>query len=170
MEGGRHTQFPGESERAEHANSDSPTLEETVAAVRRFNARYFARMAPVRRALIRRGFNGRELRILKALGGAYDGLLSSAWLVGWLGIGETRVSRILKDFRRRGWIECWRGLEDARINEIQLTDDGRRICEMLDHTADDAVATLVCELDAQRRRNLLGAMDDIAAILRLQHR
>jgi len=169
VEGGRHTQSAGESTRARHADPEWPTQEETVAAVRRFNARYFARMAPVRRALIRRGFNGRELRILSALGGAPQ-QLSSAWLVGWLGIGEARVSRILKDFRRRGWVECWRGLEDARINEVQLTDAGRRISAMLDQTADDAVAKLLCELDPQRRRDLLSAMDAIAAILRLQHR
>jgi DNA-binding MarR family transcriptional regulator len=122
--------FVNESTRDQPADPEWPTRQATIAAVRRFNARYFARMAPVRRALIRRGFNARELRILSALGGAPQ-QLSSAWLVGWLGISETRVSRILKDFRRRGWLECWRGLEDARINEVQLTDTGRRVCAIL---------------------------------------
>jgi DNA-binding MarR family transcriptional regulator len=140
-----------------------------VAAIRDFNRRYFSRMAPVRRALIRKGFNARELRILSALARAYEGISSSAWLVGWLSINGARVSRILKDLRRRGWIECWRGLEDARINEVRLTDMGRRLVAMLDRVADDTVADLIWELDAPRRRDLIAAMNSIAEILRLQH-
>ncbi|MBG0791313.1 MAG: winged helix-turn-helix transcriptional regulator [Desulfovibrionaceae bacterium] len=83
-----------------------------------------------------------------------------------LGLDKGYVSRIVKRFAAKGFVETRPSQQDARVKELFLTGEGARLMADLHDRAADQAAAILSGLDAEKRRRLLAAMGDIEAILR----
>ncbi|WP_336958421.1 helix-turn-helix domain-containing GNAT family N-acetyltransferase [Sphingobium aquiterrae] len=92
-----------------------------------------------------------------------DGVLASA-LQERLGLDSGYVSRMLRDFEKRGWIMRGRG-EDARQRPIGLTDAGRAAFAALDARTRADVEDALAPLGADQRKCLIEALATIRSLL-----
>ena len=81
-----------------------------------------------------------------------------------LGLDAGYVSRILRRFQAKGWIERGRG-EDARRRPISLTAAGRNAFAALDARSRASVAPHVERLGAADRETLVAAMAAVTGLL-----
>ena len=123
-----------------------------------------------------RAFNRFYTRLIGALDARFLGLdisLPEARLLFEIAQGEAPVaqdlqaaldldagylSRLLKGFEARGWIQRERSAQDGRRRPIRLTPAGREIFAALDQRQRDAVVELLKDLPPGRRNDLAAAL------------
>lgn len=88
----------------------------------------------------------------------------AAELCAALGLDPGYVSRILRRFESRGWIERGRG-EDARRRPVRLTDAGRARFEALDAASRDQVGGRIGHLLPRDREMLVEGLRAVQALL-----
>ena len=105
-------------------------MDHATAALRRFN-RFFTRFVGALNVdFLGAGMTLPEARLLYEIAHA-DGVLASA-LQTSLGMDAGFVSRMVRRFEQRSWIERDRGAGDGRRRPIRLTSQGRHAFERLD--------------------------------------
>jgi DNA-binding MarR family transcriptional regulator/N-acetylglutamate synthase-like GNAT family acetyltransferase len=134
-----------------------------IEAVRRFNRFYTRRIGVLDEALLGSGLALAEVRVLWEIGHA-PGCAASA-LADRLALDSGYLSRILRGFRARGWVEATASDEDARQRRLTLTAKGRRGLEPLERRSNAQVAAMLAELGPARRERLVEAMRSIQALL-----
>ena len=88
----------------------------------------------------------------------------AAELQAELGLDAGYVSRILRGFQARGWIERGRG-EDARRRPIALTEAGRAAFDALDRRTRSEVEKPIGALGPAARETLVQALSTVQALL-----
>jgi DNA-binding MarR family transcriptional regulator/N-acetylglutamate synthase-like GNAT family acetyltransferase len=134
-----------------------------IQAVRRFNRLYTRRIGVLDEALLGSGLALAEVRVLWEIGHA-PGTAASA-LAERLAMDSGYLSRILRGFRARGWVEATASEEDARQRRLTLTAKGRRRLEPLERRSNAQVAAMLAELGPARGERLVEAMRSIQALL-----
>lgn len=134
-----------------------------VAGVRRFNRFYTRAIGILDETYLEPGFSLTAGRVLYEL--AQSENATAARLRQDLRLDAGYLSRILKDFRRRGLVEAVPSPQDRRTMTLRLTDEGRRTFERLAERSDAEIAALLQPLDAAGRGRLLGAMREIETLL-----
>jgi len=134
-----------------------------VEAVRRFN-RYYTR----RIGVLEEGWLGSDLtlagtRVLWELGHA-PGTTASA-LAAALGLDEGYLSRILRGFRARGWLEARPAPGDARVRLLELTARGRHRLASLEARSSAEVRAMLGPLDASGRDRLIESLSAVQSLL-----
>ena len=101
----------------------SQSLDSCVTGVRHFNRFYTRRIGVLREGLLDSALSLTEARVLYELAGG-EGTTASE-VCSELGLDAGYLSRILRGFQKRGWLQRGAAKEDARRQPLSLTRSGR---------------------------------------------
>jgi DNA-binding MarR family transcriptional regulator/N-acetylglutamate synthase-like GNAT family acetyltransferase len=137
-------------------------MDEAVSALRAFT-RFFTRFAGALDAhYMDSDLSLAEARLLYEIANRVSPL--AAELRADLGLDPGYVSRILRRFQARGWVERGRG-EDARSRPISLTAAGRTAFDAIDARTRAEVAGRIAGLGEADRETLIGALEAVTGLL-----
>jgi len=139
------------------------SLDAPIAAVRHFNRFYTRRIGVVTDRMLGSTFSLTEARVLYEL--AHRDRPTAGEIGATLGLDAGYLSRMLKDFARRGLVTRTRSARDGRARHLALTAAGRRAFAPLDRGSQRAVAEMLRPLRDDGRRELLAAMSTIERLL-----
>ena len=137
--------------------------EGTIAAVRQFNRFYTRQIGLLSEGLLDSRFSLTEARVLYEL--AHREASVASELCRGLGLDAGYLSRMLKRFEENGLIARTPSDADARQASIVLTKTGREAFGPLDAASRHQVTALISHLDEPSRARLVGAMEDVRALL-----
>lgn len=137
-------------------------MTDAIAAVRAFN-RFYTRFAGALDAhYMDSDLSLAEARLLYEIANREAPL--AAELQAELGLDAGYVSRILRRFQAKGWIERGRG-EDARRRPISLTEAGRAYFEALNARTRAETAARLEGLSDGERESLVAALETVTSLL-----
>ncbi|HUZ32296.1 MAG TPA: helix-turn-helix domain-containing GNAT family N-acetyltransferase [Xanthobacteraceae bacterium] len=139
------------------------SLDAPVAAVRRFNRFYTRRIGVVTDRMLGSPFSLTEARVLYEL--AHRDRPTAGEIGATLGLDAGYLSRMLKDFARRGLVTRTRSARDGRARHLVLTAAGRRAFAPLERGSQRAVAEMLRPLRDDGRRELLAALSTVERLL-----
>lgn len=146
----------------------SPAPDDRIAVVRRFNRFYTRRIGVLDAGHLRSPFSLGEVRVLYELAhwpGARGAPPTATDVGRELGLDAGYLSRMLRDFERRGLVERTPSPSDGRQSHLRLTAAGEAAFADLDARARDDVAALLDALGDAEQERLLGAMRTVEAVL-----
>jgi DNA-binding MarR family transcriptional regulator/GNAT superfamily N-acetyltransferase len=142
---------------------DSPIAESRVAAVRRFNRFYTRQIGVLRKTFLDSPYSLGEARVLHEIA---SGRSPTASEVGRaLDLDAGYLSRVLRNFEKRGLIERKTSASDARQSHLTLTALGRKTFTPLEQRSQRDMATMLGKLTAADQARLIAAMDTIESLL-----
>lgn len=94
-----------------------------------------------------------------------EGTVTSGMISKVMHVTTGRVSTLLKKMERKGLITRETGKEDARVTEVQLTDQGRRVIEDLDHQRTAQMEKLIDTIGMDKLREYTELSKKIWSIL-----
>lgn len=139
------------------------TAEQRIAAVRRFNRFYTARIGVLDEGLLDSPFSLTEARVLYEL--AHRDAPTAAELMRDLALDRGYLSRILRRFEDRGLIERQRATGDGRRSMLNLTRRGSREFARLDARTNAQVEEMLAGLSHDDQDRLLAALGTVQALL-----
>jgi DNA-binding MarR family transcriptional regulator/predicted N-acetyltransferase YhbS len=139
------------------------TLDDRIAAVRRFSRHYTRVIGVLQDGLLQSTFSLTEARVLFEL--AHRPRLTATALGRELGVDAGYLSRILTGFADRGLLERRADVADRRQSTLTLTAAGEAAFAPLDARSRAEVATLLAALPEPAQRELVGAMWRIETLL-----
>lgn len=140
-----------------------PTLAARIDAVRRFNRFYTKRIGVLDESFLHTPFSLAEGRVLYEIARLENP--SATAVARNLGLDAGYLSRILRDFVRRGLVDKKRSASDGRQSFLALTARGRKALAPLDQRANQEVGAMLRALPAKDQARLTSAMDTIANLL-----
>ena len=138
-------------------------LREQVEAVRRFNRFYTQTIGVLQEGLLESPFSLTEVRVLYEIAHRADPTASE--LARDLALDAGYLSRILRNFERKGLVARTRSESDARRSHLALTDEGRATFAPLNAHAHDEVGAMLGKLAAGDRDRVVDAMERIERLL-----
>ena len=136
---------------------------ERIEAVRRFNRFYTKRIGVLRERLLDSGHTLTEARVLFEL--AHRAQTTPTELATELDLDPGYLSRILRAFQKRGWVESARSADDGRKRILCRTRRGKQAVVPLEAGSRKHVTEMLAgRTDAEQRR-LNGAMQTIVSLL-----
>src|SRR5829696_8444290 len=136
-----------------------------VPAIRRFSRFYTRAIGVLDESYFSPAFSLTEGRVLFELGAR--GRLTASGRGKDLAIDPGYLSRILKSFEARGYVDRRASHTDRRKSEISLSPAGRAAFETLDRRSNEGVASLIGPLGSAARDRLARAMAEIEVLLGL---
>ena len=146
----------------------SQSLDSSVTGVRHFNRFYTRKIGVLREGLLDSTLSLTEARVLYELAGR-DGTTASE-VRRELGLDAGYLSRILRGFRKRGWLQRGAAKEDARRQALSLTRSGRATFQSLNARSSEQIRQLLSTLGPGDQDHLLDAMRTIETLLEPQDR
>jgi DNA-binding MarR family transcriptional regulator/ribosomal protein S18 acetylase RimI-like enzyme len=137
-------------------------MDEAVATLRAFTRFYTRSMGALGAHYLDSDLSLTEARLLYEIANGKAPLASA--LQAELGLDAGYVSRILRRFQARGWIERGRG-EDGRRRPISLTPAGRAAFDALDMRTKADVAERIAALGPSDRETLVAALGAVTGLL-----
>jgi DNA-binding MarR family transcriptional regulator/GNAT superfamily N-acetyltransferase len=139
------------------------SLEQRVAAVRRYNRFYTKKIGVLNDGLLKSAFSLTEARLLYELA-AHDQMTATA-LRKDLGLDAGYLSRLLQRFEKNRLIARRASPLDGRQSLLSLTDRGRRAFAPLDARSRKEIRALLTGLTTSDQLRLLAAMDTVLELL-----
>ena len=133
-----------------------------IAAVRRFN-RFYTKQIGVLGDYLDSPFSLTETRVLYEL--AHRDGLTATVLAGEIGLDAGYLSRILRRFEHRGFLQRARSQADGRRAHLTLTARGRKAFAPLDARSRDEVAALLGRLPVAKQQRLVEALQTVEDLL-----
>jgi DNA-binding MarR family transcriptional regulator/GNAT superfamily N-acetyltransferase len=145
----------------------APTLDQQVAAVRRFGRFYTQHLGLLDDSLLDTGHSLSEARVLWELAHADDAQqpATATWLAAQLGLDAGYLSRVLRRLREAGLVNVNRLPTDARAQRLSLSPEGRRVYAAMDSASSAQVAHWLETLSDTEQSRLLSAMATVQALL-----
>jgi DNA-binding MarR family transcriptional regulator len=140
-----------------------PAIDPRVAAVRRFNRFYTARLDLLREGLLGGPYSLTETRVLFEL--AHRDGATAGELARELGLDSGYLSRILAGFDADGVLARAPAPDDRRKMLLRLTPRGHRVFAPLNRKSDQQVGALLAALPDATATQLVAAMRTIEAAL-----
>ncbi|SHH91270.1 DNA-binding transcriptional regulator, MarR family [Chryseolinea serpens] len=130
---------------------------------RSFNRFYTAVIGLLDNHILNSNYTLVEARIMYEL---YHGKNQTASdLIHTLSIDKGYLSRVLRQFEKRKFINRQRSAEDTRVIFLNLTAEGKKEFQQLDKASNDQVKSILKELSEKDLALLLGSMAEIKRIL-----
>ena len=145
------------------SQSLSKELERQVLAMRRFNRFYTQKIGVLEDGRLYAPFSLAETRVLYEL--AHRDRVTASDLVRDLGLDAGYLSRMLRNFAKRGLVARKPAPEDARQSLLTLTAAGRKTFAPLETASQRVLAPLLQRLNPNERAQLAGAMAIIERLL-----
>ncbi len=139
------------------------SLDQQISAVRAFSRFYTRQIGLLEEGLLKTEFSLTEGRVLYELANR-DGLTASD-LVRDLGLDPGYLSRMLRKFDQRGFLDKAACDDDARQSRLSLTAAGRAAFAPLDAASRQEVGALLTPLSVKDRTTLVEAMTRIQRLL-----
>jgi DNA-binding MarR family transcriptional regulator/N-acetylglutamate synthase-like GNAT family acetyltransferase len=138
-----------------------------VAAVRRFNRFYTRQIGVLRRNYLDSPYSLGEMRVLYELAQAHDlgGARTASDIGRALDLDAGYLSRVLRNFEKRGLIARKTSEKDARQSHLTLTAKGRKLYAPFEKRSQDNVGAMIGGLGAGEQARLVAAMQTIEALL-----
>ena len=140
-----------------------PEFSRRVEAVRHFNRFYTRQIGVLREGLLRSPFSLAEVRVLYEI--AHRDEPTAAELSKDLGLDAGYLSRILRDFTRKGLVEKRPSKSDGRLCLLRLTRKGRKEFAALNARQDEEVGAMLNELSGEDHARLVESMRTIQGLL-----
>ncbi|HZD92087.1 MAG TPA: helix-turn-helix domain-containing GNAT family N-acetyltransferase [Pseudolabrys sp.] len=134
-----------------------------VAAVRRFNRFYTRQIGVLRKTYLDTPYSLGEMRVLYEIAHG-DGLTASD-VARALDLDAGYLSRVLRNFERRGLIARKTSKADARQSHLSLTAKGRKTFAPAEQRSDKDVADMLARLGGDEQSRLVSAMQTIERLL-----
>jgi DNA-binding MarR family transcriptional regulator/GNAT superfamily N-acetyltransferase len=141
----------------------APAGRDRVDAVRRFNRFYTQHIGVLNEGLLDSPLSLAQGRVLYEI--AHRDRPAASEIGDALGLDPGYLSRILRDFDRRGLVTTARADGDRRRRLLALTAAGRRMIATLDARARKQVASFLDPRSSADQARLLGAMETIHGLL-----
>jgi len=141
-------------------------LHQRVETVRRFNRFYTKQIGVLHEKLLRSPFSLTEARVIYEL--AHHEQTTATELVNELGLDGGYVSRVLRQFEKRGLLAKQRSATDGRMSLLQLTGKGQEAFDLIDTRSRKQIEAALKGLSAARQNRLVEAMNTIAGLLGAQ--
>jgi DNA-binding MarR family transcriptional regulator/GNAT superfamily N-acetyltransferase len=140
-----------------------PSLDQQIAAVRRFNRFYTQRIGVLHEGLLDSRYSLTEVRVLYEL--AHRDQPTATELGRDLGLDAGYLSRILRGFEKRALVTRTRSAADGRQSHLALTALGRKVFAPLDARSHAEVAALLSALAPAAQAQVIAAMQTIERLL-----
>jgi DNA-binding MarR family transcriptional regulator/GNAT superfamily N-acetyltransferase len=138
-------------------------LHPQVEAVRRFNRFYTKQIGVLHEKVLRSPFSLTEARILYEL--AHQEQTTASGLVKELGLDGGYLSRILREFEKRGLLAKLPSETDGRMSLLRLTGKGKKAFERIDTNSRGQIDAVLRGLSTDDRHRLVEAMNTIGGLL-----
>ena len=139
------------------------TLQQRIGAVRRFNRFYTRQIGVLRRNYLGSPYSLGEMRVLYEL--AHGGARTASDIGRALDLDAGYLSRVLRNFERRGLLARKPSEKDARQSHLTLTARGRKVFAPFEKRSQDNVGALIGGLGADEQKRLVAAMATIETLL-----
>lgn len=138
-------------------------LTERVATVRHFNRFYTRQIGVLNEHFLESPFSLAATRVLYEI--ASHTTRTAKEIGRDLGLDAGYLSRILRDFKKLGFIDRRPSKTDGRQSHVQLTAKGRKALATLTVRSNKAMATLLEGLSIEDQQKLVNAMHTIERVL-----
>jgi DNA-binding MarR family transcriptional regulator/GNAT superfamily N-acetyltransferase len=133
-------------------------LDQRADAVRQFNRFYTRRIGALGNAHLGSEFSLTDMRVLYEL--AHRDRPTASEIGDVLGLDRGYLSRTLRNFQKRGWLDVARG-DDRRRRHLTLTDAGKKVFAPLEKGARAEVVGMLEPLSDVAQQRVLDAMHTI---------
>jgi DNA-binding MarR family transcriptional regulator/GNAT superfamily N-acetyltransferase len=137
-------------------------IDPRAAVVREFN-RYYTHRIGALGGHLGSEFSLTEARVLYEL--AHREASTASEIADALDLDRGYLSRLLRAFKKRGFISTAASKDDRRQTHLRLTPAGRRAFAPLNKRADTEVAAMLDKLSPAQQLRVVGAMTDIRSLL-----
>jgi DNA-binding MarR family transcriptional regulator/N-acetylglutamate synthase-like GNAT family acetyltransferase len=134
-----------------------------IEAVRRFNRFYTRQIGVLREGLLRSPFSLSEVRVLYEI--AHRDEPTAAELCKDLGLDAGYLSRILRNFGKKGLVEKRPSKSDGRQSLLRLTKKGQKEFAEINERQDSEVGAMLNKLSPDQQSRLLESMQTIQGLL-----
>ncbi len=137
--------------------------DQRIAAVRRFNRFYTRQIGVLRKTFLDSSYSLGEARVLYEI---VSGRSPTASDIGRaLDLDAGYLSRVLRNFEKRGLIQRKVSTSDARQSHLALTPRGRKAYAPLEQRSQGDTGEMLDRLDAAEQARLIAAMTTIETLL-----
>jgi DNA-binding MarR family transcriptional regulator/GNAT superfamily N-acetyltransferase len=137
--------------------------QQTIAAVRRFNRFYTRQIGVLRKNYLDSPYSLGEMRVLYEL--AQNERLTASDIARTLDLDMGYLSRLLRNFEKRGLINRKTSAADARQSHLALTARGRKMFAPMEQRSQQYAASMLAELDGAQQEQIVSAMTTIESLL-----
>ncbi len=143
------------------------SLQQRIAAVRRFGRFYTRQIGVLRKTYLDTPYSLGEMRVIYELAhGAADGDGPTASdIARALDLDAGYLSRVLRNFEKRGLIARKTSKQDARQSHLSLTAKGRKMFAPAEERSNKDVAEMLGRLSSEQQTRLVSAMETIETLL-----
>jgi len=146
------------------AAAASPSVDDArIGAVRRFNRFYTRQVGALRRNFLDSPYSLGEARVLYEI--AHGDAPTATDIGDALDLDAGYLSRLLRNFEKRGLIRRTTSAKDARQSHLTLSARGRKDFTPLDRRSQRDIAAMLGRLPAQDQLRLIAAMTTIESLL-----
>jgi DNA-binding MarR family transcriptional regulator/N-acetylglutamate synthase-like GNAT family acetyltransferase len=138
-------------------------VSQRIASVRRFNRFYTRQIGVLRRNYLDSPYTLGEMRVLYEL--AHGGARTATDIGRALDLDAGYLSRVLRNFEKRGLISRKTSADDARASHLALTARGAKLFAPLEQRSQDFVGGMLGKLDDGEQARLVAAMTTIEGLL-----
>ncbi len=138
-------------------------VQERIAAVRRFNRFYTRQIGVLRKTYLDSPYSLGEMRILYEI--AHGEAPTASDIGRALDLDAGYLSRVLRNFEKRGLITRKASEKDARQSHLSLTTRGRHAFEPAEKRSQRDVADMLGKLEPGDQTQLISAMQTIESLL-----
>lgn len=135
----------------------------TIAAVRRFNRFYTRQIGVLRKTYLDSPYSLGEMRVLYEL--AHGDALTASDVARNLDLDAGYLSRLLRNFEKRGLISRKASRQDARQSHLALTARGRKLFMPMEKRSQRHTAEMLGQLDQAQQKQIVSAMGSIETLL-----
>lgn len=140
-----------------------PGLTQSIEAVRSFNRFYTQQIGVLRDGLLRSPYSLTEVRVFYEISRRDEP--TAVELCKDLGLDAGYLSRILRDFARKGFIEKRPSKSDGRQSLLRLTKKGEKEFAALNARQDEEVGAMLNNLSPEDQTRLIEAMRTIQGLV-----
>jgi DNA-binding MarR family transcriptional regulator/GNAT superfamily N-acetyltransferase len=137
--------------------------QQRTAAVRRFNRFYTRQIGVLRKTYLDSSYSLGEMRVLYEI--AHGRKATASNIARALDLDAGYLSRVLRNFEKRGLITRKTSLQDARQSHLALTARGRQTFAPLEQRSQRQTAAMLGNLTPAQQSRLVAAMESIETLL-----
>ena len=137
--------------------------QQRIAAVRRFNRFYTRQIGVLRKTYLDSPYSLGEMRVLYEI--AHRGARTASDIIHALDLDAGYLSRVLRNFEKRGLITRKPVAEDARRSHLALTAQGLKTFAPFERRSQLQASAMLDSLEAGEQARLVAAMDSIETLL-----
>src|SRR5271169_1245717 len=138
-------------------------IEQRTAAVRRFNRFYTRQIGVLRKTYLDSPYSLGEMRVLYQI--AHRGARTATDIMRALDLDAGYLSRVLRNFEKRGLITRKTSAQDARCSELALTARGAKTFAPFERRSQQQAGAMLGKLKPAQQATLVGAMGTIETLL-----